>query len=403
MYPTTITRYAYAQSGQDLYVLGGVSDGVRVATANRYNATTNIWASIAPVPVASEAPAAALLDGAIYLAEGDTGDSFNIYNIATNTWSAGPPRPGYADNYGAAAGAFGGKVYVVGGGTSGATDTTSIYTVATNSWTTGAPAPVPFFLAGYTTVGQYLYVAGGFNSASPTANVGVTMRLDMATGAWSLGPTFTPGRADEALAASGNTLYALGGDATGGGFFDSTAACRLARRQRLAERLVDLGRRSAAERAPGQRGRLLLDRPGRRRGVVDRRDQRWDVPVPERAHLQGGAAASSASTASATTATSATASASAASGPMSCPESPRAASRRREDEDPASALLGRQGATRPRSPLAARPRREPVTEARHDQAPELPGQAGDRSALEPTTTQRAPAQRAPFLWPETLN
>ena len=116
VYPTTITRYAYAQSGQDLYVLGGVSNSVRTAAANRYNATTNLWASIAPVPVASEAPAAALLDGKIYLAEGDTGDSFNIYDIATNTWSAGPPRPGYADNYGAAAGAFGGKVYVVGGG-----------------------------------------------------------------------------------------------------------------------------------------------------------------------------------------------------------------------------------------------------------------------------------------------
>ena len=116
VYPSTITRYAYAQSGQDLYVLGGVSDGTAVATANRYNATTNIWASIAPVPVATEAPAAALLNGKIYLAEGLSGDSFNIYDIATNTWSAGAPRPGYANNYGAAAGAFGGSVYVVGGG-----------------------------------------------------------------------------------------------------------------------------------------------------------------------------------------------------------------------------------------------------------------------------------------------
>ena len=308
---------------------------------------------LAPVPVTSEAPAAALLNGKIYLAEGDTGDSFNIYDIATNTWSSGPPRPGYANNYGAAAGAFGGKVYVVGGGRSGATDTTSIYTVATNSWTTGPPAPVPFFLAGYTTVGQYLYVVGGFSAAGPTANVGVTMRLDMATGSWSLGPTFTPGRADEGLAASGNTLYALGGDANGGGFFDSTAACRLARRQRLAERLVDLGRRSASEPAPGQRGRLLLDRPGRRRGVVDRRDQRCDVPVPGRAPVQGRAAATSASSASAaSSSTSATTSASAASGPLPCPESARAAPRRCEDEDPESALLGWQGA--PRSLSAVR-------------------------------------------------
>src|SRR5689334_5894923 len=223
VYPTTITRYAYAQSGQDLYVLGGVSDGNRTPNANKYNATTNIWTSLAPVPVASEAPAAAFLDGKVYLAEGDTGDSFNIYDAATNTWSSGAPRPGYANNYGAAAGAFGGKVYVVGGTQPSGTDTTSIYTVATNSWTTGAPAPVPFFLAGYTTAGQYLYVVGGFNSGSPTANVGVTMRLDMATGTWSLGPTFTPGRADEGLAVSGHTLYALGGDATGGAYFDSTA------------------------------------------------------------------------------------------------------------------------------------------------------------------------------------
>src|SRR5215510_12794367 len=58
VYPTTITRYAHAQSGQDLYVLGGVSNGTRVPAANKYNATTNVWTSLAPVPVASEAPAA---------------------------------------------------------------------------------------------------------------------------------------------------------------------------------------------------------------------------------------------------------------------------------------------------------------------------------------------------------
>src|SRR5690349_1092123 len=223
VYPSTIVRYAYAQSGQDLYVLGGVSDGTRVSAANRYNATTNAWTPLAPVPVASEAPTAALLDGKIYLAEGDTGDSLNIYDIATNTWSSGAPRPGYTNNYGAAAGAFGGKVYVV-GGSAGGTDTTSVYTVATNSWTTGAPAPVGFFLAGYTTVGQYLYVVGGFTSASPSSNSNVTMRLDMSTGTWTVGPTYTPARADEGIASSGNTLYALGGDTPGGAFFDSSSA-----------------------------------------------------------------------------------------------------------------------------------------------------------------------------------
>ena len=90
------------------------------------------------------------------------------------------------------------------------------------------------------------------------------------------------------------------------------------------------------------------------------------------------AATTSASAATTTTASAATS----ASGPLPCPESPRAASRRREDEDPAGALLGRQRATRSLAPLTARPCGQPVTEARHDQAPELPGQAGGRQRLE---------------------
>ena len=92
--------------------------------------------------------------------------------------------------------------------------------------------------------------------------------------------------------------------------------------------------------------------------------------------------ATAAATTSATTATaSATAAAATASGPLSCPESARAATRRREDEDPASALLGRQHPPRSLQAFAARPRGEPVTAARHDQAPELPGQAGARPEL----------------------
>ena len=44
-YPTAIGRYAFAQTGQDLYVISGVSDGTIVNTVNRYNATTNTWTS----------------------------------------------------------------------------------------------------------------------------------------------------------------------------------------------------------------------------------------------------------------------------------------------------------------------------------------------------------------------
>ena len=86
-------RYAFADSGEDFYVIGGVSNGTRIPDVNRYNAGTNAWTPRAPIPVSSEAPCGALWNGKIYVAEGDTGNSFWIYDIATNAWSPAPHAP----------------------------------------------------------------------------------------------------------------------------------------------------------------------------------------------------------------------------------------------------------------------------------------------------------------------
>ena len=126
-----------------------------------------------------------------------------------------------------------------------------MYDVATNTWSAGTAAPNDFLLAGYQQVGQFLYVVGGFEASGPVkpsaelssvlnrgqqskqpkvpmANNTTTWRLDMssAPGVWTAGPAFTAGRADFGLAydAGTNKLYALGGDLPGGGFFDSTNA-----------------------------------------------------------------------------------------------------------------------------------------------------------------------------------
>ena len=45
----------------------------------------------------------------------------------------------------------------------------------------------------------------------------------MSNNTWSTGPVFTPQRADFALASNGTKLFAIGGDTTGGGFFDVSA------------------------------------------------------------------------------------------------------------------------------------------------------------------------------------
>ena len=243
-------RYGFAQTATHFYVFGGSSNGTRVNAVNRMDIATGMWQARAPMPFTSEAPTCALMasTGIVYCAEGDTGNGFASYDIATDTWTPLASDPFFSDHYGSASGAFNGKVFVA-GGSAAISNTVAVYDLATNTWSVGTVAPSAFLLAGYQVVGQFLYVVGGFDSSGPNAaeqssvlsrstqakqpkvraplaNRTTTWRLDMssAPGVWSIGPTFTEARADFGLAYDVGTskLYALGGDTTDGGFFDST-------------------------------------------------------------------------------------------------------------------------------------------------------------------------------------
>ena len=94
--------------------------------------------------------------GIVYCAQGDTGNGFASYNIATDTWTPLASDPFATDHYGSASGAFNGKVFVAGGTTS-ILSNVDVYDVATNTWSSGTAAPNAFLLAGYQQVGQFLY------------------------------------------------------------------------------------------------------------------------------------------------------------------------------------------------------------------------------------------------------
>ena len=238
-YPETIVRYGFAQVADSFYVIGGVSNGSAVTTVYRYDVGPGTWTQLADDPGAGEALACAYNAGTnkIYCTQGINGNGFDIYDIGANTWSAGPAIPGGADRYGAAAGSSGSSVYVVGGGAAGASTDVEVYDTGSNSWSSGAAIPAAYEMGGYQTAGQYLYAVGSYGASpagasrlsqaqkaavAPDANSTGTYRLDMSTGTWSTGPTWTPGRADFGLAYVDGTLVAMGGDATGGGYFDST-------------------------------------------------------------------------------------------------------------------------------------------------------------------------------------
>ena len=218
-YPEAVKRYGFAQNGEDLYVISGDTVGGGFTSAlRRFNATTNIWTSLAPIPNPSEGPVAAFLGGKIYVADGFSfGGGFRIYNVANNTWSTGLTRPGVNDSFGAAAGAFNGKVFIVGGSSGNFNSTVlSIYDVASSTWSVGPSALSPFYLGGYAQSGQYLYLAGSLTTTSGVIST-VTQRLDMATNTWSTGPNWTTPRGQCALVVAGTKLIAMGGDTNGSG------------------------------------------------------------------------------------------------------------------------------------------------------------------------------------------
>ena len=228
--PAGLVRYGYAQCADQpdsYYVISGVSNGAIVNTNYRYDATTNSWTTLAPIPTGQEAVTAACLDGRIYVMGGGGTNQMFIYDIASNTWGSGAATPQPIEA--AVAGALDGKVYLVGGDSdftpgNGVYNTVSVYDVASNTWSTGSPMPTGSSNAGGVQVGNFLYVAGGWGNSSPGSNLTETERYDMSSDAWDTGPAFTPAKSDFALAASGAALYSIAGDGNGGGFFDATSS-----------------------------------------------------------------------------------------------------------------------------------------------------------------------------------
>jgi len=143
---------------------------IAVALLAATPAAAEEWKNLAQLPQPQCEAATAVLDGKIYVLGGWTTNSnetwaaVQIYDPASDTWSAGPAMPVGVNHAGAAV--VGGKLYVVGGflGPFRQREPTAnvwAFDPAAKKWEAKAPLPAPRGAMVVGAIGDKIYAAGG--------------------------------------------------------------------------------------------------------------------------------------------------------------------------------------------------------------------------------------------------
>ena len=181
------------------------------------------WTALAPVPSATEGMTVGGVGQVIVAAYGFSSplaantNQTRLYNISSNTWSAGAaaPLPARSDAaYGETT--HGGFLYVIGGGNSGtALSDVERYDPVLDSWTTLAPMPTARAGAVAAVIDDGIFVIGGRQSTSGPCSggpyVGNVERYDIDTNTWSTVAPLPSPRSDLAAVAHGGKVFVFGG------------------------------------------------------------------------------------------------------------------------------------------------------------------------------------------------
>jgi hypothetical protein len=168
------------------------------------------WETRAPLTVPRTEVAAAAAGGRIvvaggFLAEGSTTSRVDAYDVATDTWRRLPDLPRAVNH--AAAAAYRGRVYVLGGNAPGLGRQRSAWVLDGSRWRALPPMPYPRGAAAAAVAGDRLYVVGGVGPAGLAKNA---LAFDLRRGRWSVLPGPRP-REHLAAAAVRGRVYAIGG------------------------------------------------------------------------------------------------------------------------------------------------------------------------------------------------
>jgi len=207
--------FAYEGGGYSFSVSGTINE------FGKFNPATNTWTPLAPVPDLNNAEASGVYApnvNKLFVFGGDnptTGTVVNItriYDIATNTWSTGAPMPDVRAFMGS--GYFNGKIYLVGGYTTGNVDPSFgqvwEYDPLLNTWNTSRMSmPATLGGPGFGIINGHMYIAGGRNLAN--TNLNTLYDYDIAGNSWTARANLPAGVNVPGSAVIAGKLWVFGG------------------------------------------------------------------------------------------------------------------------------------------------------------------------------------------------
>ena len=212
--PSGRDRFAVAVTGQRIVVVGGDGEQGVSGDVHIYDIATNTWRLGAPKPVAVSNAAAAVLDGLVYVPGGYTADGVaatvvEAYDPLADEWNSAPALPVPLCAY---ALATDGERLLLFGGWDGNRYVADVYALERGapSWAKVGEMPRALGHSAAAQVDGSYYVVGGYDGSNASDGVNV-FEPGAGGGSWRRAPQLLAPRAGLALVAIDDSLFALGG------------------------------------------------------------------------------------------------------------------------------------------------------------------------------------------------
>jgi N-acetylneuraminic acid mutarotase len=204
--PSARQELATAVLNGKIYVIAGYdSDGNSTDTVDVYNPATDSWTSAHPIPGLNNHNSAAVVAGKLYSFGGRSNATY-VYDPPSDTWSfVATSNLSHGDT--AAVGVINNKIYVAGGDSAG--NGLEVYDPAANTWTTLAPMSVSRNHCGGGVINGKFYVVGGRGAAGAPTALEV---YNPQTNTWATLPSMPTGRSGIGVGVVHGELYVFGGE-----------------------------------------------------------------------------------------------------------------------------------------------------------------------------------------------